>query len=136
MSLIKRYPSTSALPLSRASSVGGFLFLSGQIPVDATGQIVRGDIRAQTCAVLDRITETLALSGATRQDILRVTVWLSDLALFDQFNAAYRDYFPDNFPSRSTVQAKLVRDVDIEIEVQAWVDTSNQGYVPGPTSEA
>ena len=71
--------------------------------------------------MLDRITATLDGAGSSLKDVVRVTVWLSDLALFGDFNAAYRDYFeaPD-LPVRSTVCAKLAFDVDVEIEVTAY----------------
>jgi len=121
MTAITRYPSTLPLPFSRATQAGGFLFLSGQIPMDAAGQVVRGDITAQTHAAIERIKETLAVAGASLKDVVRVTVWLSDLALFAQFNDAYRSHFSSDFPSRSTVEAKLAMGVDVEIEVQAWL---------------
>jgi len=121
MTAIIRYPSTLPLPFSRATQAGDFLFLSGQIPMDASGQVVRGDIAAQTHAAIERIKETLALSDATLKDVVRVTVWLSDLTLFAQFNEAYRSHFASDFPSRSTVEARLAMDVDVEIEVQAWL---------------
>ena len=121
MTAITRYPSTLPLPFSRATQAGGFLFLSGQIPMDAAGQVVRGDVATQTHAAIDRIKETLALAGASLKDVVRVTVWLTDLAHFAQFNEAYRSHFSSDFPSRSTVEAKLAMDVDVEIEVQAWL---------------
>ncbi|WP_191576851.1 MULTISPECIES: RidA family protein [Achromobacter] len=121
MTAITRYPSSLPLPFSRATQAGGFLFLSGQIPLDADGQVVRGDITAQTNAAIERIKETLALAGASLKDVVRVTVWLTDLALFAQFNEAYRSHFSSDFPTRSTVEAKLAMDVDVEIEVQAWL---------------
>lgn len=67
MSAITRIASPLPLPFSRATIAGGFLFLSGQIPMDANGQVVRGDIRAQTDAAIARIRETLALAGAGRR---------------------------------------------------------------------
>jgi len=124
MTAITRYPSSLPLPFSRATQVGGFLFLSGQIPLDADGQVVRGDITAQTNAAIERIKDTLALAGASLKDVVRVTVWLTDLALFAQFNEAYRSHFSSDFPTRSTVEAKLAMDVDVEIEVQAWLGDS------------
>ena len=138
MNSIARYPSTLPLPFSRATQAGGFLFLSGQIPMDANGQVVRGDITAQTHAAIERIKETLALAGATLKDVVRVTVWLSDLELFAQFNDAYRSHFSSDFPSRSTVEAKLAMGVDVEIEVQAWLGAAvgRGGFMPGPVSEA
>ena len=138
MTTIARYPSPLPLPFSRATQAGGFLFLSGQIPMDANGQVVRGDIAAQTHAAIERIKETLALAGATLKDVVRVTVWLTDLELFAQFNDAYRSHFSSDFPSRSTVEAKLAMGVDVEIEVQAWLGAAavHGGYTPGPVSEA
>ncbi|MGB3434264.1 RidA family protein [Achromobacter sp.] len=138
MTTIARYPSSLPLPFSRATQAGGFLFLSGQIPMDANGQVVRGDITVQTHAAIERIKETLALAGATLKDVVRVTVWLTDLELFAQFNDAYRSHFSSDFPSRSTVEAKLAMGVDVEIEVQAWLGAAagRGGYTPGPVSEA
>lgn len=124
MTAITRYPSSLPLPFSRATQAGGFLFLSGQIPLDADGQVVRGDITAQTNAAIERIKDTLALAGASLKDVVRVTVWLTDLALFAQFNEAYRGHFSSDVPTRSTVEAKLAMDVDVEIEVQAWLGDS------------
>ncbi|MCD0502877.1 RidA family protein [Bordetella petrii] len=133
MSRITRLPSASSLPLSRATQAGDFMFLSGQIPIDKSGQVVRGDIGAQTDAVLDRIEETLGKAGCHLQDVVRATVWLSDLALFDGFNQAYARRFGHALPARSTVQARLVLDVDVEIEVQALLPKRR---APGPVSEA
>ena len=121
MSLIRRYPSSLPLPFSRATYAGNFMFLSGQIPMDAQGQVVRGDIATQTHAVFDRIEETLALARARLSDVVRVTVWLSDLALFAEFNEVYASRFRKDFPARSLVQATLAMGVDVEIEVQALV---------------
>lgn len=133
MSRISRLSSTTPLPLSRAVMANGFLFASGQIPVDASGQIVRGDIATQTEAVLDRIAETLAKAGCRLSDVVRATVWLSDLALFNDFNKVYAARFGHSLPARSTVQARLVQDVDVEIEVQALLPERRP---PGPVSEA
>lgn len=99
---------------------GGFLFLSGQIPLDAEGKPVRGDIAEQTRVVLDTVVQTLSQCGASLGDVVRVTVWLSNMALFGEFNEVYRDYFKDDLPVRSTVSAKLALDVDIEVEVTAF----------------
>jgi enamine deaminase RidA (YjgF/YER057c/UK114 family) len=99
MSKIQRYPNTSGLPLSRAIRAGDFLLLSGQIPVDENGQVVRGDIASQTHAVLKRIGETLALAGASYADVVRATVWLADIGDFAAFNEVYRSDFRDGFPT-------------------------------------
>lgn len=117
---IKHHPSSHPYPLSRAVRAGDLLFLSGQIPMGPDGNPVRADISTQTRTVLDQITLTLTECGVSLNDVVRVTVWLSDLALFAAFNEVYKEYFTGNFPARSTVAAKLVFDVDVEIEVTAY----------------
>lgn len=118
---IVRIPSELPFPFSRAVRAGGFIYVSGQIPVDAQGKPVHGSIADQTRLVLDRIAASLAVCGAGMVDVVKVTVWLSDLALFGQFNEVYREYFETAaLPARSTVCAALAFDVDIEIEVVAY----------------
>jgi 2-iminobutanoate/2-iminopropanoate deaminase len=118
---IVRTPSDLPLPFSRAVRAGGLLFLSGQIPLAANGTPLRGTIEEQTAAVLDAIADTLAQLGSGIEDVVRVTVWLSDLALFGRFNHVYAERFRQpHLPARSTVQAKLAFDVDVEIEVTAY----------------
>jgi 2-iminobutanoate/2-iminopropanoate deaminase len=118
---IERRPSDLPLPFSTAVQAGGFIFLSGQIALTPAGTPVLGTIEEQTNNVLARIAATLAELGSTLADVVRVTVWLSDLALFARFNEVYRAYFkaPD-LPARSTVQAQLAFNVDVEIEVTAY----------------
>ncbi|WP_338081241.1 RidA family protein [Alcaligenes ammonioxydans] len=117
---IKRFLADADMPFSRAVQAGDFLFLSGQIPLNEKGEIVRGSIEDQTNATLDRIEETLALAGADLNQLVKATVYLSDIALYDQFNKIYKERLGGNFPARSLVQAKLAGGVDVEIEVQAW----------------
>jgi len=121
MSSIKRHASTLPFPFSRAVQAGNLLFLSGQIPMDAGGKIVTGEIGVQAQAVMDRIGETLQLAGAGFSDVVKVTVWLADMGNLEQFNAVYRRYFSDGFPARSAVQARLAFDVGVEVEMQAWI---------------
>lgn len=118
---LKRYPSHLPYPFSKAIRVGGFLFLSGQVPMTAEGEVVRGDIRVQTEAAMARIGETLAQCGVGFDHVVKATVWLSDMQYFAGFNEVYARHFPNGYPVRSTVSAKLALDVDVEIEVQAWV---------------
>jgi len=121
MAGIERIPSDLPFPFSKAVKAGGFLYLSGQIPLRADGKPLQGGIEAQARNVLDRIGATLAELGSGLEDVVRVTVWLSDLALFASFNDVYRSYFKaPHLPVRSTVQARLAFDVDVEIEVTAY----------------
>lgn len=118
---IQRYPSHLPYPFSRAIRAGGFLFLSGQVPMSAEGEVVHGDIRVQTEAALARIGETLAECGASFDQVVKSTVWLTDMQHFAGFNEVYQRHFKNGFPVRSTVSAQLALGVDVEIEVQAWV---------------
>ena len=110
-------------PYSPALRVGNLLFLSGQIPLDpATGQIVGGDIRAQTTRVLQNIGELLTAGGANFTHVVRTTIFLADLADFAVVNEIYATYFSEPFPARATVQvARLPRDVRVEIDAIAVV---------------
>jgi 2-iminobutanoate/2-iminopropanoate deaminase len=110
-------------PYSQAVVWNGMAFLSGQIPLDpATGQIVEGDIAAQTEGVLENIKAVLAASGSSMEQVLRTTVFLKDLGEFARMNEVYGRYFPKDPPARSTVEvARLPRDVRVEIDVIASV---------------
>lgn len=116
---IERYESPLGFPFSRMVKVNGFVFFSGQIPMDEQGQVVGGDIRAQTHAVMARIRDNLAELDLTYADVVKTTVWLSDLQLFADFNEVYSSYVQGALPARSTVEAKLALGVDVEVEVVA-----------------
>ena len=118
---LQRYPSHLPYPFSKAIRVGDFLFLSGQVPMDPQGNVVLGDIREQTEAVMSRIGETLTECGVGFDQVVKATVWLTDMQHFAGFNEVYARYFKQGFPVRSTVGAQLALGVDVEIEVQAWV---------------
>ena len=111
-------------PYSPALRVGNLLFLSGQIPLDpATGQLVTGDIRAQTTRVLENIGELLKAAGASFSQVARTTIFLADISDFAMVNEIYATYFSEPYPARATVQvARLPRDVRIEIDAIAVVD--------------
>lgn len=110
-------------PYSPAVRVGQFLFLSGQIPLDpATGQLVDGDIRAQTTRVLQNLGELLKAGGADFTHVVRTTIFLADLGDFATVNEIYASYFSEPYPARATVQvARLPRDVRVEIDAIAVI---------------
>jgi 2-iminobutanoate/2-iminopropanoate deaminase len=114
------YPAPSGMPFSSAVRAGGFLLLSGHIPFDEANKPHSGSIDDQTHAVLSSISKTLEELGSSLDRVVKVTVWLSDLANFAAFNTVYRSYFHEGrFPVRSLVQAQLAFGVGVEIEVQA-----------------
>lgn len=121
------YPSTAPMPFSSAVRVNGFLLLSGQIPFDASNKPFTGPIDEQTHYVLQSISKTLQGLGSSLNEVVKVNVWLSDLAHFAAFNEVYRSYFDDGrFPVRSLVQAQLAFGVGVEIEVQAMDATASR----------
>ncbi len=111
-------------PYSPGLKVGNMLFLSGSIPLDpATGQLVEGDITAQTTRVMENIKALLAAGGADVSKVVRTTVFMVDLGEFAAMNAVYATYFSQPYPARSTVQvARLPRDCRVEIDVIAVLD--------------
>lgn len=108
------------LSLSRAIRAGDTVYLTGQIPMRDGVPMTTGSIEDQTRAALDAITETLALAGCDRADVVKATIWLRDRADFAGFNAVYGEYFPVNPPARSAVVSDLLVDCRVEVEVVAW----------------
>jgi len=108
-------------PYSQAIAAGPFLFVSGQIPLDpSTGQVVAGDVTAQTHQVLKNLGAILAAAGRSYEHVVKTTVYLTDMSEFAAMNAVYATYFPAPFPARATVQAaRLPRDVKVEIDLIA-----------------
>jgi 2-iminobutanoate/2-iminopropanoate deaminase len=110
-------------PYSQAVICNGFAFLSGQIPLDAgTGQLIEGDIVAQTERVLENLKAVLEACGSSLARVVKTTVFLKDMGEFPTMNEVYARYFPENPPARATVEAaRLPRDVRVEIECIAAV---------------
>lgn len=116
---MKKYTSAMPYPFARAVEANGFLFLSGQLAMNAKGEPVPGSIGDQTHLIMKNISETLEVCGSSLDRLVKVTVWISDMAHFSAFNESYRTYFHDGFPARSTVVSQLAYGLDVEIEVQA-----------------
>ena len=108
-------------PYSQAVWAGEFLFCAGQIALDpATGNMVTGDVAAQTARVLENIRGLLKSQGLDFGNVVKTTVFLSDMNNFAAMNEVYARYFTKEPPARSTVQAaRLPKDALVEIEVVA-----------------
>lgn len=108
-------------PYSQAVIAGDFIFTAGQIPIDPkTNQVVQGDIKEQTKQVLENLKAVLEASGATFDDVVKVTVYMRDLSEFSAMNEIYSEYFKNSPPARTTVEvSRLPRDVKIEIDLIA-----------------
>jgi 2-iminobutanoate/2-iminopropanoate deaminase len=111
-------------PYSQAVRAGGFLFCSGQIPLDPlTGKMVDGGIEAQTERVLSNLEAVLIAGGATLGSVVKTTVYLVDLGEFQAMNAVYGNYFREDPPARATVQVvKLPAGARVEIDAVAAVE--------------
>jgi 2-iminobutanoate/2-iminopropanoate deaminase len=108
-------------PYSQAIRAGNLLFVSGQVPIDpATGNLVDGDIAAQTHRVFKNIAEILKAAGISFDAVVRSTVYLHDMNDFAKMNEVYGTYFSSPAPARATVQvARLPKDAKVEIDVIA-----------------
>jgi len=104
-------------PYSQAIEANGMIFTSGQIALTAEGKLAGETIEVQTRQVLQNLSEVLAAAGASLDDVLKTTVFLSDMEDFAKRNEIYAQYFKQNAPARSTVAVKtLPLDVKVEIE--------------------
>ena len=120
--IIKPANSPAALgPYNHAVRIGDLLFCAGQIPIEpATGNLIAGDIKVQTDRVLQNIKAILDDQKLTFANVVKSTVFLTDLANFAGMNEVYAKYFTENFPARSTIQvAGLPKGAGVEIEVVA-----------------
>jgi len=108
-------------PYSQAVEAGGFLYISGQIPIDpADGEMVTGDIRVQTDRVLKNLGAILENAGLTYAHVVKCTCLLSDMNDFKKMNEVYAQYFTGNQPARAAFEvARLPLDALIEIEAIA-----------------
>jgi 2-iminobutanoate/2-iminopropanoate deaminase len=108
-------------PYSQGIRSGGFLFTSGQIPIDpATGKLVDGGVEAQTKRVLENLRAVLAAAGATFDDVVKATIYLTSMGDFAAVNTIYASYFGATPPARSTVQvAALPLGASVEIDFVA-----------------
>jgi 2-iminobutanoate/2-iminopropanoate deaminase len=116
-------PSPS-LPFSAGIRANGFVFTSGQVGTDPhTNQLAGPDVASQTRQTIANLQAILEAGGSSLAQLVKTTVFLADLRLFDQMNAVYRELIPEPRPGRSTIEAKLARpDILVEIEGIAVVD--------------
>lgn len=110
-------------PYSQAVRAGGFVFVSGQLPMDPdTMELVDGDIAAQTEVALENLGAVLKAAGADFSHVVRATVYLADMNDFAAVNEVYARYFGENAPARVAVEvARLPRDARVEIDAIAYV---------------
>lgn len=110
-------------PYSQAVTVDGWLYASGQIPLDpATGTLVEGSVADQTRRVLTNLSAVLEAAGGSLGSVVKTTVYLKDLGTFAEMNEVYGEFFTSEPPARATVEvARLPMDVRVEIDCVAKV---------------
>ena len=110
-------------PYSQAIRANGFIFVSGQIPVDpATQKIIEGGVAQQTEQVIRNLEAILKAAGSSLEKVVRTGVFLKDMGEFAAMNDIYERFFPQSAPARSTVEvARLPKDVHVEIDAIALV---------------
>ncbi len=110
-------------PYSQAIIAGGFIFVSGQIPLDpASGKLIEGSFEEKVKRVMDNIKAILEAAGASMDDIVKVTVYLKDIKLFAEFNRVYAEYFKGPPPARVVVEvSNLPLNADLEVEAIAYI---------------
>ena len=107
-------------PYQQATEAGGFVFLSGQLALDDAGNLLSGTVAEQTRKALERAQSLLKEGGLSLADVVKATVFLVDLKTFSEMNGVYAEFFPQNPPSRSTIQvAGLPKGGAVEIELLA-----------------
>jgi len=108
-------------PYSHAIRAGELLFISGQVPIDpATGNLIDGDITAQTRRVMANLAAVLQAGGLSLHNVVRTTIFLADMSDFAAVNAVYGSFFSEPYPARATVQvSRLPKDARVEIDAIA-----------------
>lgn len=122
---IKRYGTGESgagkqgLPFARAVEANGWLYVSGQVPME-NGEIIDGGIIPQTRKAIDNLIAILHEAGYGVEDVVRVGVWLDDPRDFWSFNGVYAEYFGANPPARACVQSSMMVDCKVEIDCVAY----------------
>lgn len=108
------------LPFHPAVRAGDFVYLSGQVAKDASGNMVAGTIEVETRATLEAIKRVLAEADCELTDVVKVTTFLEDARDFGRYNGVFKEFFPDGRIARTTVEARAVITTKIEIECIAY----------------
>ena len=112
-------------PYSQAVRFDNLLFVSGQIPIEPkSGDVLKGNIKEQTKQILENLNSILTAGDSSLNNVLRVTIFLTNLEDYAAVNEVYTQFFEESQPARSTVQvSRLPMDVQIEIDAIAGIDT-------------
>ncbi|MBO9328814.1 reactive intermediate/imine deaminase [Achromobacter sp. HZ01] len=109
----------SHMPFARAVEADGWLYVSGQVPMEH-GEVIEGGIVAQSRKAIEQVLGILHEAGYGREHVVRCGVWLDDARDFASFNKVFREYFGDHPPARACVQSSLVVDAKVEVDCVAY----------------
>jgi len=110
-------------PYSQAKVVNNFIFTSGQIALKIDGSMVSNNFELECIQVLDNLKEILKSSGSDMSNIIKLTVYLTDLSKFDILNNVFKHYFSESLPARSTIEvSNLPKDARVEIEAIGMIN--------------
>jgi len=116
-------------PYSQAIVAGNMVYTAGQIPLTPEGELIKGDIHDQARQVLVNLSNLLEASGSSLTDVVKTTIYLTNMDDFIAVNTVYAEFFVEHFPARSTVAVKtLPMNVDIEIEAIAVVSKEEYSF--------
>jgi len=119
MQFIKTDKAPQAIgPYSQAVVAGDFIYTSGQVPLNSDGVLVEGDIKAQTKQVLTNLSEVLKKAKSSLKNVVKTTIFLSDMEDFKDVNEIYAEFFGEHKPARSTVAVKTLP-LNVRIEIEA-----------------
>ena len=121
--IIKTVDAPQAIgPYSQAIGAGGFVFVSGQIPIEPkSGNVVQLDIKAQTGQVMENAKAVLSAAGCSMSQVVKTTIYLENMSDFAAVNEVYGAYFPSDPPARATVEvSRLPKEVSVEMDFVAW----------------
>ena len=109
-------------PYSQAVEAGGFVFISGQIPIDPkTGNVMQVDIKAQARQVMENAKAIVSAAGCSMSQVVKTTIYLKSMTDFNAVNEVYGGYFSSDPPARATVEvSRLPKDVSVEMDFVAW----------------
>jgi 2-iminobutanoate/2-iminopropanoate deaminase len=113
---VKTGPAPLNLPFSPGIKYGELVFVSGQRPIDQTGKVIEGDIKAQTRMTLENFRRVVTAAGSSMENVLQTTVYLSNLKDFAGMNEAYATFFSEPKPARTTIRAELLFGMKGEIQ--------------------
>lgn len=113
---VRTGPAPQNLPFSPGIKYGDMIFVSGQGPIDQSGKVIEGDIKAQTRVTLENFRKVVSAAGSTMENVVQTTVYLGDLSDFPAMNEVYSSFFPDPKPARATVRADLLFGMKVEVQ--------------------